>query len=133
MPTSTAKSVLLLVARAGSIDEMERLVQEIAEGNLDREGARAAAQETADTANRETADPDGAASPAGAERFRPLQIRLRAPGSSPVRLSLTIRQPGVSRDEVIATIESFLQQIRSGELDERFENPVPGGAPRPPR
>ena len=40
----TAKSVLLLVARAGSIDEMERLVQEIAEGNLDRESARAAAQ-----------------------------------------------------------------------------------------
>ncbi len=38
-----AKSVLLLIARASSIEEMERLVQEIAEGNLDREGARASA------------------------------------------------------------------------------------------
>lgn len=118
----TAKSVLLLVARAGSIDEMERLVQEIAEGNLDRESARAAAQSGSDPAVAEEAvEPDGPEVAAALERFRPLQIRLRAPGSSPVRLSLTIRQPGVSRDEVIATLESFLQQIRAGELDERFD------------
>jgi ParB family chromosome partitioning protein len=129
----TAKSVLLLVARAESIEEMERLVQEIAEGNLDRESARAAAQSTPGPAREEEAgESDGDADPASQERFRPLQIRLRAPGSSPVRLSLTIRQPGISRDEVIATLENFLQQIRSGELDERFESKPPS-AGTPPR
>ena len=35
----TAKSILLLIARAKTIQEMERLVQQIAEGNLDREGS----------------------------------------------------------------------------------------------
>ena len=124
----TAKSVLLLIARAGSIDEMERLVQEIAEGNLDRESARAAAQHAPDPAEPQD---DGAGPAPGFERFRPLQIRLRAAGSAPVRLSLTIRQPGVSRDEIIATLEGFLQQIRSGELDERLAPPQdPGARPR---
>jgi ParB family transcriptional regulator, chromosome partitioning protein len=126
----TAKSVLLLVARAGSIDEMERLVQEIAEGNLDRESARAAAHEGFDSEPEgQEGEPHSAGSEPGLERFRPLQIRLRAPGSSPVRLSLTIRQPGVSRDEVIATLESFLQQIRAGELDSRFDAQVPDRGP----
>jgi ParB family chromosome partitioning protein len=118
----TAKSVLLLVARAGTIDEMERLVQEIAEGNLDRESARVLAQSASESlAPEPDTESDGADTTSTTERFRPLQIRLRAPGSSPVRLSLTIRQPGISRDEVIATLESFLQQIRAGELDERLD------------
>ncbi len=119
----TAKSMLLLIARAGSIDEMERLVQEIAEGHLDREAARLVAQ-TPGVPSRSADDPGDdpvppAHAPAGGA-FRPLQIRLRAPGSVPVRLSLTIRQPGVSRDEIIATVEAFLQQLRAGELDDRL-------------
>ncbi len=130
----TAKSVLLLVARAGTIDEMERLVQEIAEGNLDRESARALAQTGSEPAAAEHGEErEGVDSANAIERFRPLQIRLRAPGSSPVRLSLTIRQPGVSRDEVIATLESFLQQIRAGELDERFETQASDRGPSPRR
>ncbi len=130
----TAKSVLLLIARAGSIDEMERLVQEIAEGNLDREGARAAAQAGPDPrAAAQEAASDSGDTATGQERFRPLQIRLRAPGSSPVRLSVTIRQPGVSRDEVIATLETFLQQLRAGELDERFDATGLDGGPAPRR
>ncbi len=128
----TAKSVLLLVARAGSIDEMERLVQEIAEGNLDRESARAAARSDGAAAG-DAVEGDRRDGDEGNERFRPLQIRLRVPGSSPVRLSLTIRQPGVSRDEVIATLESFLQQIRSGELDERLASPPPNGRTTNPK
>jgi ParB family transcriptional regulator, chromosome partitioning protein len=119
----TAKSMLLLVARAGSIEEMERLVQEIAEGHLDREAARLAAQTpppTAAATDGPADDPASTASAREAGTFRPLQIRLRAPGSVPVRLSLTIRQPGVSRDEVIATVEAFLQQLRAGELDDRL-------------
>jgi len=115
----TAKSVLLLIARASSIEEMERLVQEIAEENLDREEARASAS-LARTADQGHAADSGADTSAGQGRFRPLQIRLRTTPNSPVRLSLTIRQPGVSKDEVIATLEALLQQLRAGDLDERL-------------
>ena len=117
----TAKSVLLLIARASTIDEMERLVQEIAEENLDREAARASAMHghAGESPDRplDSSDDD---STAGQGRFRPLHIRLRTTPNSPVRLSLTIRQPGISRDEVIASLEAFLAQLRSGDLDERL-------------
>jgi hypothetical protein len=129
----TAKSILLLIARAPSIPEMERLVQEIAEENLDRAAARASAAAggaggTSQTANHDT-DADTATG-----RFRPLQIRLRTTPNSPVRLSLTIRRPGVSKDEVIATLETLLEQLRAGDLDERLSAPfTPGQAPKTPR
>ena len=116
----TAKSMLLLIARASSIEEMERLVQEIAEQNLDRAAARASAA----SAGAGEA-PQGASTGAGPAqgRFRPLQIRLHTTPNSPVRLSLTIRQPGVSKDEVIATLETLLEQLRAGDLDERLAAP----------
>jgi ParB family chromosome partitioning protein len=114
----TAKSVLLLIARASSISEMERLVQAIAEENLDRESARAnaalgPAPQDAPSATRE--DPESTAG-----RFRPLQIRMRTTPNSPIRFSLSIRQPGVSKDDVIATLEALLHQLRAGELDDRL-------------
>jgi ParB family chromosome partitioning protein len=116
-----AKSVLLLIARASSIEEMERLVQEIAEGNLDREGARASAiLGRADNPSGSPGISPEDDSSAGQGRFRPLQIRLRTTPNSPVRLSLTIRQPGVSKAEVIATLELLLQQLREGDLDDRL-------------
>jgi ParB family transcriptional regulator, chromosome partitioning protein len=117
----TAKSILLLIARAPSIEEMERLVQEITESNLDREGARATAQlgRTGDAAAQAPRG-DGDVPSMGEGRFHPLKIRLRTTPNSPVRLSLTIRQPGVGRDEVIAILEAILQQLRSGELDEKL-------------
>lgn len=126
-----AKSVLLLIARASSIQEMERLVQEIAEGNLDRDGARASAMlgRTGEASGPAGSSPEDESSP-GQGRFRPLQIRLRTTPNSPVRLSLTIRQPGVSRDEVIATLELLLQQLREGDLDERL---APSNAPQHPK
>jgi len=116
----TAKSVLLLIARASTIDEMERLVQEIAEENLDREAARASALHGRPGESPDRLDSSDDGSTAGQGRFRPLQIRLRTTPNSPVRLSLTIRQPGISRDEVIASLEAFLAQLRSGDLDERL-------------
>ncbi len=116
----TAKSVLLLIARASTIDEMERLVQEIAEENLDREAARASALHGRPGQSPDRLDSSDDDSTAGQGRFRPLQIRLRTTPNSPVRLSLTIRQPGISRDEVIASLEAFLAQLRSGDLDERL-------------
>ena len=115
----TAKSVLLLVARAGSIEKMEKLVQEIAEGHLDREAARLAALD-----DRSAGDAPGqvAAADEAAQRgkFRPLRIRLQTTPKAPIRLSLSIREPGVGRDQIIATLEALIEQLRSGELDDRL-------------
>jgi ParB family chromosome partitioning protein len=115
----TAKSVLLLVARARSIPEMERLVQEIAEGHLDRDSARMTA--LTGPAPDPDADPTSAAEQGGAQAgYRPLHIRVRTTPNSPVRLSLTIRQPGVSRADVITVLEALLDQVRAGDLDDRL-------------
>ncbi len=115
----TAKSVLLLVARAGSIEAMERLVQEIAEGNLDREAARLAAQAPDDAEQERGADATDE-QPASTGRFKPLRIRFATTPTAPVRLSLSIREAGVTRADVIATLETLLEQLRSGELDDRL-------------
>ncbi len=119
----TAKSVLLLIARAPSIEAMERLVQEIAEGNLDREAARLAAQapESGDPQTIGVGEDDLDAPFAG--RFKPLRIRFAATPNAPVRLSLSIREPGVTRADVIATLETLLEQLRAGELDDRLTEP----------
>jgi len=117
----TARSLLLLVARAESIADMERLVQEIAENRIDRESARYLSRQS-----REGADADAPASPpeqatddldSGRERFRPRRYRFRATPNAPVHLSLSVRRPGVSRDDIIQTLENLLERIRAGELD----------------
>jgi ParB family chromosome partitioning protein len=117
----TAKSVLLLIARAGTIDEMERLVQDIAEHGLDRAGARALSQRPAQTDSPQ-ADADDRSQGEG-KAFRPLQLRFRQTADAPIYLSLSIRRPGVTRDQVIATLEDLLDRLRSGELDERLTPP----------
>lgn len=111
----TAKSVLLVIARAASIEEMERLVQEIAERNLDREALRASAKAP------QLAQPeeDDSFRAAGA-RFRPITLRFKPTPGGPVHLSLSLRQPGVSREQVIATLEALLEQLRRGELDDKL-------------
>jgi ParB family transcriptional regulator, chromosome partitioning protein len=121
----TARGMLLLVARANSIDEMEQLVQDIAEGGLDREEAREAARRlrrdpaaTAADSRHAEVPSTNAASMAG--RFRPLRLYLRREADAPVHLSLSIRRPGITRNEVIAAIEETLDQLRRGELDERL-------------
>ena len=120
----TAKSLLLLVAKAPSIDEMERLVQEIAEKTLDREAARYISRQSRDGA----AAPDGPAEQvidtsedlAAHEPFRPKRIRFRATADAPVHLSLSLRRPDVSREQVISTLEGLLAQLRAGEFDADF-------------
>jgi ParB family chromosome partitioning protein len=130
----SAKSILLLIARASSIAEMERLVQEITEGNLDREAARASAQlgKESDDSGGDVRD-KGAAGSAGEGRFRPLKLRLRTTPNSPIRLSLTIRQPGVTREEIISILDELLKKLRSGDLDEKLssisEGPIRGEKP----
>jgi len=118
-----AKSVLLLIARARTIPEMERLVQQIAEGNLDREAARLAALANRTDPQETSAALQGdnlASGPVAQGRFQPLRIRLQTMPGAPIRLSLSIREPGVTRHEVIATLETLLEQLRSGELDDRL-------------
>ncbi len=117
----TAKSVLLLIARADTIEEMERLVQDIAEGNLDRDGARAALRDGAD--DGPGAGPDASSdepAEARSERFRPLRFRFRTRPDSPVHLSLSLRRPDVDRAEIIATLETLIEQLKAGELDEQL-------------
>jgi ParB family transcriptional regulator, chromosome partitioning protein len=130
----SAKSILLLVARAGSIDEMERLVEAVMEQNLDRESLRAAAADPGAEPEADTGlapdcpggtdgDSESSASSAVKDpgRFRPIQIRVKPDGGRwPVHLSLSIRKPGVTRDEVIRTLEKLLEQVRSGDLDDRL-------------
>jgi len=125
----TAKSVLLLIARADSIAEMERRVQEIAEGNLDRQAARLLASKEAREGPSEAAQRDQAPASTTAahdstgespSRFRPLQIRYRPAPDAAVHLSLSIRRPGVTREDLIATVEALLAQLRAGELDDHL-------------
>ncbi len=118
----SAKSVLLLVARCQSIDDMERLVQGIAESGLDREAARLAAAIGDTTQERGLQQGPRGTEPGGdsATPFRPLNLRIRLAHDSPVRLSLSIRRPGVSRDEIIATLEEMLFQLRAGKLDDKL-------------
>ena len=122
----TAKSLLLLVAKAGSIDEMERLVQDIAEKSLDREAARylsrQARDETRQVAPGESvADSQQAgAGDEAAGPFRPRRIRFRATSDAPVHFSLSLRRPNVSRDEVIQNLEELLRQLREGDFDGEF-------------
>lgn len=123
----TAKSVLLVVARAESIDEMERLVQEVAEQNLDRASLREAA--TVPAPEQRPAD-DREARADG--RFRPVTLRFKAAAGGPIHLSLSIRKPGVSRAEVISTLEALLEQLRRGELDDKLGSGAAAGEPAPP-
>lgn len=115
----TAKSVLLLIARAESIEDMEALVAQIAEGNLDREAARATSQRL--RAGEEDAAADAARSQSS--DWRPIQIRFRQASDAPVHLNLSIRRPGTTRNEIIATLEDLLARLRRGELDERLQPP----------
>jgi ParB family chromosome partitioning protein len=115
----TAKSILLLIARAQTIDEMELLVQEIAEQNLDRESARSVAKKPT----------GGNAEGADIRRFKPVSFRFSPTGGGAVHLSVSIRQPGVSREEIIATLEGMLSRLRSGELDGKLQELLEGHQP----
>jgi len=129
-----AKSILLLIARADSVEEMERLVQEIAENNLDREGLRfaaknpeAPAEDNTFPVERSSEEVGGDKSTVGGPRFRPVTIRFRQAPDSPVHLSLSIRRPDVSRDQLISSLEEILDRLRKGELDGKLAD---AGHPR---
>lgn len=110
----TAKSKLLIVARAKSIDEMERLVQAVLEEGADREALRAM------QANEAAADPAKPQPPATAPGFRPIQLRYRPSPTAPIRVSLTVARPGVSKEEILRALEDLIARLRSGEYDTRL-------------
>lgn len=118
----TAKSVLLIIARAKSIEEMERLVQAVAEEGANRETLRTLQSTPAD-ANalplQETSQTQS-----HAQRFRPVHLRFRPDPKAPVRIALTVSKPGVSRDEILAALEQLLQKLRTGEFDQELLRPL---------
>jgi ParB family transcriptional regulator, chromosome partitioning protein len=119
----TAKTLLLLVARAASIQDMELLVQEIAEKSLDREAARFLSRHTREEtapAGEATHETDAPRQGSTTARFKPLRLRFRESNDAPVHLSLSIRRPDVSRQDVIRSIEALLAQLRAGTLDTQF-------------
>lgn len=113
----TAKSKLLIIARARSIDEMERLVQAVLEEGADREALRALQGKEAapPSESKETVTP-----PPG---FRPIQLRYRPSPTAPVRVSLTVARPGVSKEEILQALEELIAKLRSGEYDRRLLHP----------
>jgi ParB family chromosome partitioning protein len=114
----TAKSLLLLIAKAATAADMAGLVQEIADHGLDRESARAALREKGSAATASHAP-----TPAKQDRFRPINIRFRRDSNAPVRISMSIRTPGITKQEVIATLEELLHKLRRGELDSVIAEP----------
>ncbi|MGQ9495842.1 MAG: ParB/RepB/Spo0J family partition protein [Thermoanaerobaculaceae bacterium] len=117
----TAKSVLLIIARAKSIEEMERLVQAVAEDGASRETLRALQS----TSNNNAQPPqEKSQTKSSAQRFRPVQLRFRPDPKAPVRIALTVSKPGVSRDEILAALEQLLQKLRTGEFDQELLTPL---------
>ena len=115
----SAKSVLLLIARAETPEAMTDLLEKLGEGGLDRDALRAALR-----GHREGADDDQAApgkGKAATPGFRPIQLRFRSTPDAPVHLSLSVRRADVSRADLIAAIQEFLERLRAGELDDKLE------------
>jgi len=115
----TAKSVLLLVARAETPEAMTALLEEFARAGLDREALRAALRDHRD-GHRDTEATAGQGNSA-ASGFRPIQLRFRSTPDAPVHLSLSVRRAGLSRADLIAAIQEFLERLRAGELDDKLE------------
>lgn len=111
----SAKSKLLIVARAKKVEEMERLLQAILEEGADRESLRAMQA----GGSQEPQAPTGEEPPVPAG-FKPVQLRYRPSPQAPVRISLTVARPGVSREEIVQALEDLLVKVRSGEFDSRL-------------
>ncbi len=114
----TAKSVLLLVARAETPEAMTALLQDLGRGGLDREALRAALREQRAGASD---DEDAEKGKPATSSFRPIQLRFRSTPDAPVHLSVSVRRADVSRADLIAAIQEFLERLRAGELDEKLE------------
>lgn len=124
----TAKTVLLVIARASSISEMERLVTEIAEQNVDRETLRALANTPRHGPAPSDVDPEASNRNEQVGRFRPIQIRFKPEAGRAIQFAVSIRQPNVTRDDLIRTLETILHDVRQGKLDERLSTGTPASS-----
>jgi len=115
----TAKSVLLLIAKAETPEAMTAVLDELGRGGLDREALRAALREQQAGGDAEDEAAGQGKPPSG---FRPIQLRFRSTPDAPVQLSLSVRRPNVSKSDLIAAIQEFLDRLRAGELDEKLES-----------
>ena len=93
----TTKSLLLEVLKAGSEEEMLRLLEEVASQGLNRDDLR--------RRMRKTAPSDGRRSK------KPYVFKFKAPDKR-YSLSLSFRQREVDRGDLIQALEQILQQLR---------------------
>jgi ParB family transcriptional regulator, chromosome partitioning protein len=102
-----AKSTLLQVARQPDSDSMRRLIGEIAEGGLSRDGARAARR----VANgREAASPSVKRKAESGSKFR-YELSARS-----VKLELRFPQEQVEREEIIKALRDIINELeRTGD------------------
>ncbi len=122
-----AKGLLLQIARAGSREEMERLIQRIVEDRLDRKALRelrrgeGAESEVPGEEAKES--PEDADSTGSHPRPRPLTLRIEDPDSS-IKLSLSVR--GLETDGesgqpdprgLISVLERLLARLRQEGLE----------------
>jgi ParB family chromosome partitioning protein len=92
-----SKSLLLEVLKAGSEDEMLRLLEEVSRSGLNRDDLRRRMRKTAATDGRRSK--------------KPYVFKFAAPDKR-YALSLSFRQREVDRTDLITALEQILQQLR---------------------
>lgn len=93
----TTKSLLLEVLKAGTEEEMIRLLEEVASHGLNRDDLRQRLRRRDRTSS--------------AKRRKPYAFKFRAPDKS-YTLNLTFRQSEVDRDDLISALEQILSELR---------------------
>jgi len=93
----TTKSLLLEVLKAGTEEEMIRLLEEVASHGLNRDDLRQRLRRRDSSASN--------------KRRKPYAFKFRAPDKS-YTLNLTFRQSEVDRDDLIAALEQILSELR---------------------
>ena len=95
----SSKSLLLEVLKAGTEEEMIRLLEEVSSHGLNRDDLRRRLR------NRDRASTQST-------RRKPYAFKFRAPDKS-FTLNLTFRQSEVEKDDLIQALEQILQELRS--------------------
>ncbi len=106
----TAKGMLLEIARAGEVEAMLALVEQIAREKIDRAELRR---------RRQDCEVDGAAESAAREVRRPFVIRFRASSERPFGVSLSFRTESEPKPrDVIDALRRLIREIEAGMADE---------------
>jgi ParB family transcriptional regulator, chromosome partitioning protein len=93
----TSKSLLLEVLKAGSEQEMIRLLEEVARLGLNRDDLRRRLRNTA---------------PAKGDRRKPYVFRFKSPDKT-FALALTFRQSEVDKTDLIRALEQIIKQLKT--------------------